>query len=188
MGVPETPAEQRANDLANGQIVAQSEHDWRRGRPKSGEQCARLNQPPEDARCTCTAWPHSDSCDMRLRPCGEQARVAYVRRDDWRDGYGVRVTRQAWCYDHDPNRVNVNVYKEWRAYGGPEEGGWWYNTGDPIGTIRADSNENARKIASALWDVLSDIDKGRASDDGRHTVAVEYHAGRHYPAKRPHYE
>lgn len=150
----------------------------------------RLLDPPEDARCTCTQHPHADDCDARLRPCEQPARVANTRRDDWHDGYGIRTTRQTWCYDHDPDRVNVNIYHEWRAYGGPEEGGWYYNTGDPVGTIRADSNEEARKIASALWDVLSDLDKAnrRGYDSWRYSVSVEYHKGRHYPTERPHYE
>lgn len=28
----------------------------------------------------------------------------------------------------------LNVYETDRSYGGPEEGGWWYNTGNPLGS------------------------------------------------------
>lgn len=33
----------------------------------------------------------------------------------------------------EPQRLRyVNVYAVTRHYGGPEEGGWWYNSGSPI--------------------------------------------------------
>jgi hypothetical protein len=33
------------------------------------------------------------------------------------------------------NRLHfINVYTVTRHYGGPEEGGWWYNMGEPIET------------------------------------------------------
>ena len=36
----------------------------------------------------------------------------------------------------------VNVYSVTRHYGGPEEGGWWYNAGEPIESrLIADEDE-----------------------------------------------
>jgi hypothetical protein len=29
----------------------------------------------------------------------------------------------------------INAYKVYRAYGGPEEGGWWYDMGTPVASI-----------------------------------------------------
>ena len=29
----------------------------------------------------------------------------------------------------------VNVYSMTRHYGGPEEGGWWYNAGEPLASV-----------------------------------------------------
>lgn len=31
--------------------------------------------------------------------------------------------------------VYMNAYHVDRAYGGPEEGGWWYNRGEPLASI-----------------------------------------------------
>lgn len=28
--------------------------------------------------------------------------------------------------------VYLNTYETWQAYGGPEEGGWWYECGTPV--------------------------------------------------------
>lgn len=28
--------------------------------------------------------------------------------------------------------VYLNTYETWKAYGGPEEGGWWYECGKPV--------------------------------------------------------
>lgn len=35
----------------------------------------------------------------------------------------------------------VNVYSIDRAYGGPEEGGWWYDTGDVVHTVRCEGSD-----------------------------------------------
>jgi hypothetical protein len=32
-------------------------------------------------------------------------------------------------------RVYVNVYAVTRHYGGPQEGGWWYNVGQPLASV-----------------------------------------------------
>lgn len=31
--------------------------------------------------------------------------------------------------------VYLNTYKTWQAYGGPEEGGWWYECGEPVQSV-----------------------------------------------------
>jgi len=35
-------------------------------------------------------------------------------------------------------RVYVNAYLTDRRYGGPEEGGWWYDTGEPLASVPFD--------------------------------------------------
>lgn len=48
----------------------------------------------------------------------------------------------------------VNIYAAGRAYGGPEEGGWWYDVASPVGSIpvdwEADEWERARQGAINL--------------------------------------
>lgn len=32
--------------------------------------------------------------------------------------------------------VYLNTYEVWQSYGGPEEGGWWYQSGTPVQSIK----------------------------------------------------
>jgi hypothetical protein len=31
--------------------------------------------------------------------------------------------------------VYLNTYRIWQSYGGPEEGGWWYESGEPVQSV-----------------------------------------------------
>ena len=57
----------------------------------------------------------------------------------------------------------VNIYKCGRAYGGPEEGGWFYSYGEYQWTVAKCENEDVRCM-------------------------VENHKGQDYPEETPHYE
>lgn len=55
----------------------------------------------------------------------------------------------------DPERVvpapiYVNVYSVDRGYGGPEEGGWWYETREPVHFERVSSREEAEERREEL--------------------------------------
>ena len=39
----------------------------------------------------------------------------------------------------------INMYRETQAYGGPEEGGWWYIVGEPVGSYMCMSEEDLAK-------------------------------------------
>jgi len=42
------------------------------------------------------------------------------------------------------HRRYVNVYSIDRLFGGPEEGGWWYDTGTPVLTVMVEHPEKCR--------------------------------------------
>lgn len=44
----------------------------------------------------------------------------------------------------------VNVYSVTRHYGGPEEGGWWYNAGEPIESRLIADEDEAYELRDAL--------------------------------------
>lgn len=83
-----------------------------------------------------------------------------------------------------------------RAYGGPEEGGWWFDCGQRVRTFRTyptrATAEAAQRRANAL---LHHLQRGK-----RDVGSVIYAGGRHsvllfegavpeaIPAERPHYE
>lgn len=78
----------------------------------------------------------------------------------------------------------VAVYSVWNAYGGPEEGGWYYRCGQLIDHHRIrffDSFDEAVDYQSKLWDEY----------DGCEDVSVkaftEAMPDTYFPKKRPYY-
>lgn len=90
----------------------------------------------------------------------------------------------------------VAVYMVDKAYGGPEEGGWWYDTGELIRIIDVFGHEQkAYDFCLRLNKLLRrTLNKGRREissvlSTGRYFAEVyEDCAPRHYPEITPHYE
>lgn len=88
-----------------------------------------------------------------------------------------------------PGTVFVNVYEVDRPYGGPEEGGWHYDAGEPV-VSRQVKQEDADKVMAELEEeyphtgrVYSVLYQG-----GDYRVCIEDHPGEAYPKVIPHYE
>ncbi len=95
--------------------------------------------------------------------------------------------------------TTVAVFLVDRAYGGPEEGGWWYDTGEPAHeyarfTRGFRNDAPAAAYAARLNRVLCDnLNKGRhpissVLSKGRYRALVCDGNPRPYPETRPHYE
>ena len=83
----------------------------------------------------------------------------------------------------------VNVYDVTRAYGGPEEGGWWYDTGEPIASWPYKSYEEAKTFANAAR-MDYPYTKARYSmldRENDYDVRVESHYGQPFPEETPRY-
>lgn len=106
----------------------------------------------------------------------------------------------------EPTFFTVAVYLANRAYGGPEEGGWWYDCGqrvdealDGLGIPRIFTDEHeaaayARELSVKLDEKLNSpagyrTDLSSVCCEGRYEarVCAEY-PDPHYPSERPHYE
>lgn len=107
-------------------------------------------------------------------------------------------------------RYIVAFYDVDRAYGGPEEGGWWYDTGALVRISRVFSNEDSAytycRRANDLLHFIRWRKRGRAlpmaraaqrdrpsishtNSEGRiHAEVHEDFAPQGYPNGRPHYE
>lgn len=85
--------------------------------------------------------------------------------------------------------VFVNVYEVDRLYGGPEEGGWWYDAGQLI-TSRQVTEESALDMKLSLQ--IKYPETGGSSSvfysGGDYRVWIEDHPGADYPESRPMYE
>ncbi len=93
----------------------------------------------------------------------------------------------------------VAVYDCAMAYGGPEEGGWWYDAGGLIRQVRQFRNES---LASGYCQRLNHHLNSRKfgpnqgkreyhsvlSDGEYRAYCFEEYAPRGFPEKRPHYE
>ena len=90
-------------------------------------------------------------------------------------------------------RLYVNCYMIDHAYGGPEEGGWYYTVGRPVESRLADDDVQAEEILAerrAFWEAHN---KGRPEiysviSEGRFAVWRESHYARVFPDVKPHYE
>lgn len=115
--------------------------------------------------------------------CYEYFMAGYVEGQKWTE-------REPWTGQRvSAGLVYVNVYLVHRAYGGPEEGGWWYDVGELVETRTCSNSEEAIKI---LVDELTkdyDADRPRYHYSGTWaTVRVEERPGCDFPAIRPRYE
>jgi Zn-finger nucleic acid-binding protein len=93
----------------------------------------------------------------------------------------------------------VGVYLADLGYGGPQEGGWWYDRGELARIVRTYANEERayaysrrlnRRLASRVFGPnQGKREKSSVLSDGCYEACVyQDHAPQHYPAQRPQYE
>lgn len=88
--------------------------------------------------------------------------------------------------------VFVNVYQLDRVCGGAEEGGWWFDTGEPEVSITCGSEESAAHVAELLGETYRD-NRNRYSviyylKSPDYRVEIDYKPAASFPAVFPHYE
>jgi hypothetical protein len=99
-----------------------------------------------------------------------------------------------WRYKHtEPEACPyyVNVYEVGQSYGGPEEGGWWFSTGDPLTEecLIFDTREGAEAGANLLREAFPSTGKQYSVNGGEdYAVMIEDRPARAWPTVRPHYE
>jgi hypothetical protein len=89
----------------------------------------------------------------------------------------------------------INVYLIDRAYGGPEEGGWYYTCGELIRTIPISCPRVKDRIFPRVEQVLDCWNRYRRSDigsvlsEGKYVASVDRKPGKpFFPEERPYYE
>ena len=91
----------------------------------------------------------------------------------------------------------VSIYLRDRAYGGAEEGGWWFDKCEPQESKlnkMFDNEDQANSYANKVRQFdLPEMNKGRRSiysvlSEGIYEVIVDDKAPEPFPAVRPHYE
>lgn len=83
----------------------------------------------------------------------------------------------------------VNVYEADRAYGGPEEGGWWYDIGEPFASIPCETWKEAVEVREELLRKYPRTGKRNNYHGGEdYDIVIQKHFAKPYPKVTPHYE
>jgi len=87
----------------------------------------------------------------------------------------------------------TNVYLIDKAYGGPEEGGWWYICGEPVESRLAETRDEADQMLDILSVRCKDLNEGcrpisSVLSQGEYAVYLEDHFACTFPQSRPYYE
>ena len=87
------------------------------------------------------------------------------------------------------NYYYINVYKVIKCYGGPENGGWYYNQGTLLQTVPVCSNDNVKAIKHSLQKSYAHIKQGNVYRGGSALlVSVDEQMGADYPTTKPTYQ
>ena len=82
----------------------------------------------------------------------------------------------------------VRTYWVYRSYGGPEEGGWYYDCGDLVRTVKRFRSENeAWDYCNRLNDKLYGHDHVRLRNDIYRAKVYDSVAPDSFPSERPYY-
>jgi hypothetical protein len=103
--------------------------------------------------------------------------------------YTRRPVDQCGCQCHW-GTYYVNVYEIDRVWGGAEEGGWWYDSGEPVASIPFDTMREAEAYRDTM---RVRFPHNRSSSSvtyagGDYQVTIERMFARPYPEERPRYE
>ena len=89
----------------------------------------------------------------------------------------------------------INVYMIDRCYGGPQEGGWWYDCGEFLRTRPVPPRGDAEKVRDRYQRWLDfALNEHRRSDissvlsEGRYVAFIEDVPGADFPRRQPSYE
>lgn len=99
------------------------------------------------------------------------------RTDRFKDWYKTYTE-----YEGQP--TTVTVHKVYENYGGPEEGGWTFQSGCPVETICIFSEAQALRVLHELHEKYDTEDY----DDGTYDICLAQSYADFYPAVRPQYE
>ena len=85
-------------------------------------------------------------------------------------------------------RKYVNIYLVDKAYGGPEEGGWWYDYGVAVGSLPFTDKMHKAAIEWGEAQNASRPNISSVSSIGQYAVNIEEEQAKNFPDQRPFYE
>lgn len=130
-------------------------------------------------------WVDRASADVFIKGTGD-----LPDEGQWEQGdYTHRPDDKCGCHCHW-GIYYVNVYEIDRSWGGPEDGGWWYDSGEPVASIPFDTLREAEAFRDAMNKKFphSGSSSSVAYSGGDYAVFIEHKFARPYPERKPHYE
>lgn len=91
------------------------------------------------------------------------------------------------------NKWYVNVYITNKAFGGPEEGGWWYNYGKVDSSTECNSRKEAEHHRLNMNEYCNTMNVGRHKPssvlcEGWYVAWIEDKPAEDFPKEIPYYE
>lgn len=156
--------------------------------PKQGESPPNSSETPQCDGCdlSCAAdCPVCDICGDPIHAYGHGAPAVFWAPRTF--GPKEYTTHRA-C---KPRFAWVNAYEVTRHYGGREEGGWWFNQGEPLASLPILLEEDPKPHVERLRELFSHVNEGDiySSRGGSELdITVELKPAAYWPAERPRYE
>ncbi len=88
----------------------------------------------------------------------------------------------------------VNIYLVDRAYGGSEEGGWWFDYGTVQASIPVLAYETGDEVKARYQPMVDGLNRGRRDDissmasEGQYRIFVQCQPAADFPERQPRYE
>lgn len=142
-----------------------------------------------ESRCEKCCWSRG-FIEKTYGPVGivEDCDTGYLKIR-WPDG---SVDEYSEWFEEVTPLLYVNVYLHDRAYGGPEEGGWWYDTYEPVESNLYESEEKAEVAfkEKTLWCKSENVGRREPNSvcsDGHYVVRLDAWPAEPEPKYTPYY-
>jgi len=129
-----------------------------------------------------------------LTSSSRKKKVSQVENDDEEESWEPRELSEDWPYTETKDSWDdikyVSAYRVDRAYGGPEEGGWWYNWYELLDAIPVRDKKEAQEWRNKLREMHGEGEGDIYSMKGGHEIDIlfEDKRGENESTERPYYE
>ena len=118
--------------------------------------------------------------------------VMVEESEQWRFLMRCETMREAIdrAEDHKRGIRYVNVYEIHRCYGGPEEGGWWFDAGELITTETHGSLKSAEQAKQRLELEYNNDNRPplhSVLNNGFYQINIDPLPGKNWPDRKPYY-
>lgn len=155
--------------------------------PQQGESPPNSSEAPQCNGCDLSCEADCPPCEV----CGDPIHEAHnaLRVTTVPTNTGTKeLTAHGAC---TPGLAWVNAYEVTRHFGGREEGGWWFNAGEPLASLPIRLDENPTPHVERLQELFGEVERGNiyhSTGGAELHINVELKPGARWPERKPRYE